>query len=241
MILEIKIWGTYVLDHWRLKMERDVMESIVAILENSDTNLLSQEQKIQEAQRIKSFMDKMPGGFLIYHADGREEIIYANQALIRIFGCDTIDEFRKLTDNSFRGIVHPDDLEEVERSIKEQIAESHYDLDYVEYRIICKDGEERWIEDYGHFVHNQYVGDIFYVFIGDATEKKKRYLEENQENSRRLKMIEGLSVDYESVYYVNLESDEMKPYRVDVRMGGEFVKANEIYRFSEYKKHYVEK
>ena len=48
------------------------------------------------------------------------------------------------------------------------------DLDYVEYRIIRKDGEIRWIEDYGHFVRTRSSGDIFYVFIGDATEKKEQ-------------------------------------------------------------------
>ena len=37
--------------------------------------------------------------------------------------------------------------------IQRQIAASQYDLDYVEYRIIRKDGEIRWIEDYGHYIH----------------------------------------------------------------------------------------
>jgi len=64
-------------------------------------------------------MDEMPGGFFIYHADGDEEIIYANKALLRMFQCDTMEEFRHLTGNSFKGLVHPDDLEDVEeRSIK---------------------------------------------------------------------------------------------------------------------------
>ena len=72
--------------------------------------------------------------------------------MLRIFNCDTMDEFRSLTGNSFHGVVHPDDLEEVEKSIWSQIAESRHDLDYVEYRIVRKDGSIRWIEDYGHFV-----------------------------------------------------------------------------------------
>ena len=56
-------------------------------------------------------------GILIYHADGAEEIIYANQALLRIFQCNSIQEFRELTGNSFRGVVHPQDLAKVEPSI----------------------------------------------------------------------------------------------------------------------------
>ena len=67
------------------------------------------------------FMDEMPGGFLIYHADRDEEIIYANLALLRIFQCGSMEQFRALTGNSFRGMVHPDDLETVESSIRTQI------------------------------------------------------------------------------------------------------------------------
>ena len=63
-------------------------------------------------------------------------------------------------------------------SIRRQDCSSRYDLDYVEYRIRRKDGSIRWIEDYGHFVHSDTMGDIFYVFLGDATEKRERILRE---------------------------------------------------------------
>ena len=78
-------------------------------------------------------------------------------------------------------MVHPDDLESVHKSIWEQIANSQYDLDYVEYRIIQKGGTIRWVEDYGHFIHSETEGDIFYVFVGDATEKRQRLLAEQEE------------------------------------------------------------
>lgn len=103
---------------------------------------------------IGRIADEMPGGFFIYRANGDEELIYANTAMLRIFNCNTLEEFRELTGNSFRGIVHPEDLEAVEESIWKQIEKSQYDLDYVEYRIIQKGGEIRWIEDYGHFITN---------------------------------------------------------------------------------------
>ena len=128
----------------------------------------------------KKVLEDMPGGFFVYHADGDEEILYANSALIRIYGCDSLDEFRRLTANSFRGMVHPDDLDAVEQSIREQIAQSVYDLDYVEYRIIRKDGEIRWLDDYGHFIRSDLSGDVFYVFVIDVTDKKIRQMEERK-------------------------------------------------------------
>ena len=66
---------------------------------------------------VMEIIDEMPGGFFIYRAGGEEEILYANAALLRILGCAGREEFCALTGNSFRGMVHPEDLEEVERSM----------------------------------------------------------------------------------------------------------------------------
>lgn len=194
-------------------------------------------------QALKKIVDNMPGGFFIYRADGDEEVIYANGALIRMFGCGSLDDFRQLVGNSFKGMVHPDDLAAVEKSIWEQISHSQYDLDHVEYRIIRKDGEIRWVDDYGHFIHSEQSGDVFYVFAGDVTEKKKRHMEErdaflqeqvqrehqirkydeeraliNREHMRRIETIEGLSVDYESIFYVDLDAESLTPYRMSHRV-----------------------
>ncbi len=146
---------------------------------------------------IEQISEGLPGGFFIYHADGDEELIYINDAMLRIFGCDTREEFRELTGYTFRGIVHPEDIDKVEASIRSQIADSGEDLDYVEYRIIRKDGTVRWVEDYGHVVHTDAYGDLFYVFIEDATERI----------SRRMAEIERVN---EALYTAHLREDYFK-------------------------------
>ena len=80
-------------------------------------------------------MDKMPGGFFIYRAKDHGEILFANRTVCRMAGCNTREEFRKLTGNSFRGLVHPGDIGWVEARIREQIARGQYDLDHAEYRM----------------------------------------------------------------------------------------------------------
>ncbi len=222
----------------------------------------------QTAQEIKNFMDKMPGGFFIYQAGGNEEVIYVNQALLWMFGCNTFEEFRELTGNSFSGMVHPDDLEKVQVSIQEQIANSKFELDYVEYRIIQKDRKVRWVEDYGHFMHNDRLGDIFYVFMGDATEKRKRQIEEknallrekakkeellqkqieqydkelkviHKEHLRRLEVIEGLSANYESILYADLDTNEILPYRMSHRIEYQFKDKNRTMEFVGFFSDYI--
>lgn len=213
---------------------------------------------------IGRIADEMPGGFFIYRANGDEELIYANTAMLRIFNCNTLEEFRELTGNSFRGIVHPEDLEAVEESIWKQIEKSQYDLDYVEYRIIQKGGEIRWIEDYGHFIQNEKVGDFFCVFAADATEKHLKQLAEQEERRhkeqtlksqlqeyheelesvsrehlRRLEVIEGLSNDYESIFYVDLDANTIKTYRASERIGYQFDNQEKARRFEGFASEYI--
>lgn len=212
---------------------------------------------LETARQIKTFIDEIPGGFLIYNADGREEIVYANKALISIFKCKNLAEFKALTGNSFKGIVHPDDLDAVQKSIKSQISSSPDNLDYVEYRIMRKDGIVRWVEDYGHFIHSEAAGNFYYVFISDATEKVTRRMAETatiinegkakeqklqslieeydkerklirQEHLQRLEVIEGLSVNYDSILYADLDENKVLPYRLSTRLERQFDKRLQV-------------
>ena len=159
----------------------------------------------------------MPGGFFIYKAEQPEELLYANHAVLDIFGCANLEEFKELTGYTFKGMLHPEDYRPVSDSIVEQIAKSEERLDYVEYRIIRKDGAVRWVDDFGHYTETEAYGGIYYVFISDITEKRQRRIEEAkrqaEEGQRRLreqqgKLITALSSDYWSVYYLELDKDE---------------------------------
>ena len=228
----------------------------------------AERENLSVAFRIKNFIDEIPGGFLIYYADGDEKIVYANKALIKIFKCDSFAEFKAHTHNSFKGIVHPDDLDEVENSIAKQIESSTDNLDYVEYRIIPKDGIVRWVEDYGHFVHRESTGDFYYVFISDATEKVTRRMVETatlindrkekekqllslteeydkerklirQEHLRRLEVIEGLSVNYDSILYADIDNNKVLPYRLSVRLERQFEKKLQVRELAWFLDDYV--
>lgn len=155
---------------------------------------------------IEQITDGMPGGFFIYHADGNEELIYANTAMISIFGCESLEDLREYTGNSFRGIVHPEDLEQVEKSIHSQISKSSKGLDYVEYRVVRKDGVIRWIRDYGRFIHTSLYGDVFYVFVEDATERHLRELRDAhavQMARERLEVLRQLEHETTALRMVN--------------------------------------
>lgn len=116
-----------------------------------------------------------------------ERILYANPAVMEIFGCRTMSELMEQVQYSFRGMVHPEDLARVEWAIEYQISNSDSNMDYVRYRIIRRDGEIRWVDDYGHLENSKWGEDnrLFYVFIKDITDvitsvEKEKLLKSNQ-------------------------------------------------------------
>ena len=165
---------------------------------------------------IEQFGEHMPGGFFIYKADGDEELLYANKAVFDIFGCDGLEDFKALTGFTFRGMVHPDDYEKISVSITDQIKESQADLDFVEYRIIRKDGETRWIDDYGHYIEYDDGRSLYYVFISDITDKYERA---ESDKALRSAVIEALTKAYDSVWLINdIETQKFELFRIDKEM-----------------------
>ncbi len=198
----------------------------------------------QTLSSIAPILEGMPGGLFIYYADGDEELLYVNSAVLRIFGCETKEEFRLLTGYTFRGMVHPEDIDEVERSIQSQIANSVYDFDYVEYRIIQKDGTVRWIEDYGHFMHTDLYGDIFYVFIDDSTERLKKRMSDLEKMNEELRTIYARESQYRKAilydaicfFEVNLTKDKFLSAYIQMQDGQmqDFFDYSGILRFEKY-------
>ena len=155
----------------------------------------------------------MPGGFFIYKAEQPEELLFANQAVFDIFGCRDLAEFKELTGFTFRGMLYPEDYKAVSELIVEQIEENEENMDYVEYRIVRKDGGIRWVDDYGHYTETDAYGGIYYVFISDITEKRKRM---ESDLAVRQAVIEALSESYHTVWLINdVETESFSLYRGD--------------------------
>lgn len=114
--------------------------------------------------------DGLAGGLFIYDAQGDEEIFYADSNVVELFGCSSQAEFRELVGNSFRGMVHPDDLERVEERILTQTFSSGRWHDYVRYRIRTRQGDVRYVEDFGHLLRGKDGKFYFYVFIVEVDE-----------------------------------------------------------------------
>ncbi len=162
---------------------------------------------------LAGFCDLMPGGYFIYRADGDEELLYANQAVFEMFGCENEEQFRELTGGTFRGMVYPEDYPNVSKSIIRQINESDKHYDYVEYRITRRDGVISWVNDYGRLVDSPEHGELFYVFISDVTRKHEERL---KEKTIRETIIRTLTRFYHTVWVINdIETEQWTLYYTD--------------------------
>ena len=132
---------------------------------------LMREQSDERYHNMAQMLAHMSDGFFVYRATDDERILYANPPVLQLFECDLMDEFRELVDDSFTGMVHPDDRKRVQFEIEEQIKHSDRKVDFICYRIITRKGNIRWVEDCGHLEDSGSSEDtkLFYVFIADIT------------------------------------------------------------------------
>ncbi len=157
----------------------------------------------------------IPGGFFIYESDEVGTVLYVNDEVIRLFGCDSKEEFAALTGNTFSGMIFEEDVERVQSSIALQVRENGNGMDYVEYRIRTKTDEIRWVQDYGHFARGRDGRNVFYVFISDITDRiademqQKRQMELLSKERRMLqRALESTMRSYQEIYMVNLKHNE---------------------------------
>lgn len=128
---------------------------------------------------VMQMAENIPGGFFVYKATEKAEIIFVNSVVLDIYGCSSLEDFKAHTGYTFNGMVHPEDFIKIQSSIDLQIDRSEENMDYVEYRIIRKDGSVRYVEDFGHFSETEDFGNIYYVFITDVTDKYKLGIAKN--------------------------------------------------------------
>ena len=170
----------------------------------------------QSLSMIEQLGEHMPGGFFIYKADEEEALLYANKGVCDIYGCKSLEDFKALTGFTFRGMVHPEDYARVTASIQKQLNEGRSDQDHEEYRIVRRDGEVRFIDDYGHYVESDVYKGLYYVFISDITEKRAQA---ESDKALRAAVIEALTRVYDSVWLIDdIETQRFTLYRIDEKL-----------------------
>ena len=133
------------------------------------------EVRTQLGFALRDISENLPGAFIIYKADYTDdEILFANSELIRLAGCENIEEFMTYTQRSFRSLIREDEREGVEQSIWQQIGTGQCN-DYVHFYLKKKDGTYLKVLDHGRIVESGHYGKVFYVLIMDWDSMKEKY------------------------------------------------------------------
>lgn len=178
-------------DEWCLTSvtisERENGKPKTAVITIRSIDKIMREEEERRQVRMAESLANMSDAFFIYRAIKDERIMYANPAVMELFGCESMTELMELVQYSFQGMVHPEDLARVEWEIQNQIRNSTSNMDYVRYRIIRRDGEIRWVDDVGHLENSRWGEKhrLFYVFLKDITDTITSVEKEKLLNSNR--------------------------------------------------------
>ena len=124
---------------------------------------------------VKDIIDNMPGAFIVYRADKEnDEILLANNELLRLTGFKNMDELLAYTGKSFCNLIRPDEQESCQKSIWSQINGGHSN-DYIFFHMKKADGTYISVLDHGRIVDSVHNGRVFYVMIMDLKSLQRHY------------------------------------------------------------------
>ena len=165
----------------------------------------------QSLQAIRQFGEHFPGGFFIYREEGNKELLYVNSALLEIFGCRNLDEFKQHTGFVYTGMLHPDVRAKINSAIKTKFSANKSIIGHIIYRILRRDGATRWIDTYGHYAVSEEYGGVYFVFATDITEQK---LASESSKELNLSVFEALTSSYDSVLLIkDLDTERISLFR----------------------------
>lgn len=113
------------------------------------------QKQLDEAYRqVRKQLDivsaSIPGGIKISNDDATYSFKYVSTQYARMLGYTSVEEFMQASGGSIVGIAHPDDLETgIAEALKQYEKRNHY---AITYRMRCKNGSYKYIEDHGHKV-----------------------------------------------------------------------------------------
>ena len=148
----------YVLDrteHYRLEEKERALEKsnreYAKLLEEEKKHTATIEDLTKKLQnQLDLFAVSIPGGVKISNDDPEYSFKYVSEQFANMLGYATPEELMEASDGSIVGLVHPDDFAAGLADALDQYARSdHY---ATIYRMRCKDGTYKYIEDRGRKV-----------------------------------------------------------------------------------------
>ena len=158
-----------------------------------------EQEIIQKNRTLETIFTTMDCGVMCHSVDG-EHILSVNQAALRLLGYESKEELMTYGFDMVAESVLEEDKERLKKRIRELNKEG--DTVSVEYRVRHKNGEIRHVM--GNVKLLKEEGELFYQrFLLDCTAQK---LQEEKNKRHQMELIYALSVDYNLVCFVDLDT-----------------------------------
>ncbi|MCM1191105.1 MAG: response regulator [Butyrivibrio sp.] len=193
---------------------------------------------LKKNQTLEMLFTTMDCGMICHTLDGTR-LISINQAALRILGYESMEEMARDGFSLIAASVLDEDKPRLRKNI--QAIKNPGDSVSVEYRVLHKDGELVYVLGSIKLVEEN--GELYYQrFLLDRTAQKLQEEEDRRREERKqMELIHALSIDYNLVCVVDLDTGEARALRIgECRknvLGSIF---NGVFSFEEAMERYIE-
>ena len=141
-------------------------DMFVAFMSDIRTRLKMERALRDNEARLRSLVKNIPG--IVYRCRDDDDwgMIFVSDAVERITGYDVSQFLLPNPKVTFSQVIHPEDLPKIKSDIKSS------DNFNIEYRILRKDGEVRWVLEFGSRIYDPDSDEVWIDgFIMDITER----------------------------------------------------------------------
>ena len=120
----------------------------------------------------RDIAENVPGAIVVHGIVDDGEILFANEELVRLFECDDLGDFMDWVHGSYKNVIHPDDQERVKSELIGQGALEYVGRkDFVDFRILTKQGNVRHVANNGRLVEIEGIGKVLYELLINYDER----------------------------------------------------------------------
>lgn len=139
-----------------------------------ELDLQEKERKIHELEtmQLQTISDAIPGGFKISNCDEDYSLHYISPELVQMLGYDSAEELMEVSNGNMNNLCYQEDAAPPKPIFhKDYSGREIYDL---KYRIRCKNGSYKWIQDRGQKVYNTEGKPQLYSMVLDINEAEEQ-------------------------------------------------------------------
>lgn len=172
-----------------LKNDQGETYGVLGIYEDITEKKIAEKAMEESERKFRTLAENVPGAIYLCLNKPTWPMIYLNDEIENLTGYPK----ERFLDGSvsFEQLIHPDILQEVKDDIQKAIQDR--ESFHLEYRLLHKDGNWKWVEEYGVGIYDGFEVQYLEGFIHDVTERKSAENAQAESELRFRSLIENLN------------------------------------------------